>query len=153
MCSNQINVCICNRIASLLRCYSIQLFRKLYISQLYVCGCLYNCDACGVNIVIGNTPDFLCYTVVPVMNGHPRDQAKVSVHCRCILVHSIFTDRHFTYIAISGNHFNPYHFNVTFDPPCCFYSPTSPQVPDMQDPFQGFAARTATSTGFNFVRQ
>ena len=21
-------------------------------------------------------------TVVPVMNGHPRDQAKVSVHCR-----------------------------------------------------------------------
>ena len=21
--------------------------------------------------------------VVPVMNGHPRDQAKVSVHCRC----------------------------------------------------------------------
>ena len=22
-------------------------------------------------------------TVVPVMNGHPRDQAKVSVHCRC----------------------------------------------------------------------
>ena len=22
------------------------------------------------------------YTVVPVMNGHPRDQAKVSVHCR-----------------------------------------------------------------------
>ena len=22
-------------------------------------------------------------TVVPVMNGHPRDQAKVSVYCRC----------------------------------------------------------------------
>ena len=28
-----------------------------------------------------NTP-----TVVPVMNGHPRDQAKVSVHCRWPLV-------------------------------------------------------------------
>ena len=25
-------------------------------------------------------------TVVPVMNGHPRDQAKVSVHCRWSLV-------------------------------------------------------------------
>ena len=25
-------------------------------------------------------------TVVPVMNGHPRDQAKVSVHCRWLLV-------------------------------------------------------------------
>ena len=23
-----------------------------------------------------------CITVVPVTNGHPRDQAKVSVHCR-----------------------------------------------------------------------
>ena len=27
-----------------------------------------------------------CNTVVPVMNGHPRDQAKVSVHCRWPLV-------------------------------------------------------------------
>ena len=26
------------------------------------------------------------YTIVPVMNGHPRDQAKVSVHCRWPLV-------------------------------------------------------------------
>ena len=25
-------------------------------------------------------------TVVPVMNGHPRDQAKVSVHCRWLLI-------------------------------------------------------------------
>ena len=25
-------------------------------------------------------------TVVPVMNGHPRDKAKVSVHCRWPLV-------------------------------------------------------------------
>ena len=25
---------------------------------------------------------YLDSTVVPVMNGHPRDQAKVSVHCR-----------------------------------------------------------------------
>ena len=28
----------------------------------------------------------ILYTVVPVMNGHPRDQAKVSVHCRWPLV-------------------------------------------------------------------
>ena len=27
-----------------------------------------------------------CITVVPVMNGHPRDQAKVSVHCRWPLI-------------------------------------------------------------------
>ena len=26
------------------------------------------------------------YTVVPVMNGQPRDQAKVSVHCRWPLI-------------------------------------------------------------------
>ena len=25
-------------------------------------------------------------TVVPVMSGHPRDQAKVSVHCRWLLI-------------------------------------------------------------------
>ena len=25
---------------------------------------------------------YFCNTVVPVMNGHPRDQLKVSVHCR-----------------------------------------------------------------------
>ena len=29
---------------------------------------------------------FSLYTVVPVMNGHPRDPAKVSVHCRWPLV-------------------------------------------------------------------
>ena len=28
----------------------------------------------------------LLYTLVPVMNGHPRDQAKVSVHCRWPLI-------------------------------------------------------------------
>ena len=28
----------------------------------------------------------VAHTVVPVMNGHPRDQAKVSVHCRWPLV-------------------------------------------------------------------
>ena len=33
----------------------------------------------GVKIV-------LSHTVVPVMNGHPRDQAKVSVHCRWPLI-------------------------------------------------------------------
>ena len=32
-------------------------------------------------------------TVVPVMNGHPRDQAKVSVHCRWPLIRG--TDGHF----------------------------------------------------------
>ena len=31
-------------------------------------------------------------TVVPVMNGHPRDQAKVSVHCRWPLIRG--TDWH-----------------------------------------------------------
>ena len=35
----------------------------------------------------------LCYesTVVPVMNGHPRDQAKVSVHCRWPLIRGNLT--------------------------------------------------------------
>ena len=28
----------------------------------------------------------LSHTVVPVMDGHPRDQAKVSVHCRWPLI-------------------------------------------------------------------
>ena len=31
-------------------------------------------------------------TVVPVMNGHPRDQAKVSVHCKWPLIRG--TDVH-----------------------------------------------------------
>ena len=33
-------------------------------------------------------PQAMCVltTVVPVMNGHPRDQAKVSVHCRWPLI-------------------------------------------------------------------
>ena len=31
------------------------------------------------------------YTVVPVMNGHPQDQAKVSVHCRWPLVRGNLT--------------------------------------------------------------
>ena len=30
-------------------------------------------------------------TVVPVMNGHPRDQAKVSIHCRWPLIRGNFT--------------------------------------------------------------
>ena len=30
--------------------------------------------------------DAFANTVVPVMNGHPRDQAKVSVHCRWPLI-------------------------------------------------------------------
>ena len=34
----------------------------------------------------------LSYTVVPVMNEHPRDQAKVSVHCRWPLIRG--TDGH-----------------------------------------------------------
>ena len=38
------------------------------------------------------TGSILSYTVVPVMNGHPRDQAKVSVHCRCPLTRG--TDGH-----------------------------------------------------------
>ena len=35
--------------------------------------------SCSNNVIVLNT-------VVPVMNGHPRDQAKVSVHCRWPLV-------------------------------------------------------------------
>ena len=35
----------------------------------------------------GNLKPSICHTtVVPVMNGHPRDQAKVYVHCRWPLV-------------------------------------------------------------------
>ena len=34
---------------------------------------------------------FDLYTVVPVMNGHPRDQAKVSVHCRWPLIRGNLT--------------------------------------------------------------
>ena len=30
-------------------------------------------------------------TVIPVMNGHPRDQAKVSVHCRWPLIRGNLT--------------------------------------------------------------
>ena len=30
-------------------------------------------------------------TVVPVVNGHPRDQAKVSVHCRWLLIRGNLT--------------------------------------------------------------
>ena len=33
----------------------------------------------------------LIYTVVPVMNGHPRGQAKVSVHCRWPLIRGNLT--------------------------------------------------------------
>ena len=39
---------------------------------------------CVNNIII------MC-TVVPVMNGHPRDQAKVSVHCRWPLIRGNLT--------------------------------------------------------------
>ena len=31
------------------------------------------------------------YTAVPVMNGHPRDEAKVSVHCRWPLIRGNLT--------------------------------------------------------------
>ena len=34
-------------------------------------------------------------TVVPVMNGHPRDQAKVSVHCRWPLIRGNLTSKCF----------------------------------------------------------
>ena len=36
------------------------------------------------------TPENIIY-VVPVMNGHPRDQAKVSVHCRWPLIRGNLT--------------------------------------------------------------
>ena len=43
-----------------------------------------------------NLDQFICDcvftdTVVPVMNGHPRDQAKVSVHCRWPLIRGNLT--------------------------------------------------------------
>ena len=41
--------------------------------------------------MIGVRPD-RC-TVVPVMNGHPRDQAKVSVHCRWPLIRGNLTPK------------------------------------------------------------
>ena len=52
-------------------------------------------------VFLGNTMITLCtklfccyqftHTVVPVMNGHPRDQAKVSVHCRWPLIRGNLT--------------------------------------------------------------
>ena len=52
-------------------CYSIR-------SVVYSGGTLVDQRPCGgySGVHIGG------HTVVPVMNGHPRDQAKVSVHCR-----------------------------------------------------------------------
>ena len=41
--------------------------------------------------IILNILKLLCNTVVPVMNGHPRDQAKVSVHCRWPLIRGNLT--------------------------------------------------------------
>ena len=44
--------------------------------------------------------------VVPVMNGHPRDQAKVSVHCRCPLIRGNLTlkcvGRGIDHVAVQG---------------------------------------------------
>ena len=40
----------------------------------------------------GKTPQLMeVHTVVPVMNGHPRDQEKVSVHCRWPLIRGNLT--------------------------------------------------------------
>ena len=54
-----------------------------------------------VNIILRTTN-----TVVPVMNGHPRDQAKVSVHCRWPLIRGDLTlkcvGRGIDYVAIQG---------------------------------------------------
>ena len=45
-------------------------------------------------------------TVVPVMNGHPWDQAKVSVHCRWPLIRGNLTlkcvDRGIDNVAVQG---------------------------------------------------
>ena len=43
--------------------------------------------ATGNTEIVKKTPS----TVVPVMNGHPRDQAKVSVHCRWPLIRGNLT--------------------------------------------------------------
>ena len=42
-------------------------------------------------------------TVVPVMNGHPRDQAKVSVHCRWPLVTGTDGQANIIHLAILHN--------------------------------------------------
>ena len=45
-------------------------------------------------------------TVVPVVNGHPRDQAKVSVHCRWPLIRGNLTvkcvGRGIDHVAVQG---------------------------------------------------
>ena len=44
------------------------------------------------------------HTVVPVMNGHPRDQAKVSVHSRWPLTTGVAQGRYYctTYATLQG---------------------------------------------------
>ena len=47
----------------------------------------------GTNVVSAERmhPVMIRISVVPVMNGHPRDQAKVSVHCRWPLIRGNLT--------------------------------------------------------------
>ena len=47
---------------------------------------------CGATISCSLLTTVYDSTVVPVMNGHPRDQAKVSGHCRWPLIRG--TDGH-----------------------------------------------------------
>ena len=59
-------------------------------------GLIYNSpEAQAWNLAMfGNNRFFafcISYTVVPVMNGHHRDQAKVSVHCRWPLIRGNLT--------------------------------------------------------------
>ena len=50
--------------------------------DFFLCNLIYIVSICAKLQTSSASPS----TVVPVMNGHPRDQAKVSVHCRWPLV-------------------------------------------------------------------
>ena len=45
----------------------------------------------GIRTGVATVCESFTYTVVPVMNGHPRDQAKVFVHCRWPLIRGNLT--------------------------------------------------------------
>ena len=57
-------------------------------------SCCHQCQstiASGNGCMCGCLPIQYFTTVAPVMNGHPRDQAKVSVHCRWPLIRGNLT--------------------------------------------------------------
>ena len=64
---------------SLNRSTFVEQIRRIVDMQLLTYVCLYKHRN-------GHSNCWFSSTVVPVMNGHPRDEAKVSVHCRWPLV-------------------------------------------------------------------